>query len=81
VSRVTPKDVSKWDGNQKRTNASEVVMKNVSRNVNLVKLVQNRAKNANKRLNIAAKTAERQNILFNQCRSFENKYNRTIRKQ
>ena len=38
VSRVMPRDASQWDGNQRRTNANEVPVKNVSRNVKLVKV-------------------------------------------
>ena len=37
VSRVMPRDASQWDGNQRRTNANEVQVKNVSKNAKLVK--------------------------------------------
>ena len=37
VSRVMPRDASQWDGSQRKTNANEVPVKNVSKNANLVK--------------------------------------------
>ena len=38
VSKVMPKNASPWDGNQRKTNASEVPVNNVSKNANLVKV-------------------------------------------
>jgi len=50
VSRVMPRDASQWDGNQRRTNANEVPVKNVSRNAKLVKVGFEHKKNERLRL-------------------------------